>query len=329
MLTMSGNLPNFYDMTGLTKYTQTTVHQPSMPSGTLQPVNSGAKVYGYEHWGTFGDKFGVTKVYPDSGSSGIFTQPDGSNIAAIDFRIASEPTYEAGVKQQYPFAGLALSLDANDGYHDLTKVAKIRLSYTSQGVIRMAILDQQTLLDGNEGGEAGYYLHPTAEVKQIDIDVTDANFSLSYEDFLNDMFVTPSWVSGGGNDRETIMKAVRGFKFEPKMQKGGYGSIAICQFEMFDAAGNTITDYADMSGISAQPGVARGQNAKLLGNSIVYSNMSGKATLQIFDMTGNMVSSGLLGKAGSYAIDQAVSSKGSYVAIVRDGSYNQTIRIQR
>lgn len=329
MLTMSGNLPNLYDMDGLTKYTQTSLHQPTMPEGELMVVNSGAKVSGYESWGTFADKFGETVMYPDSGSSGIFKQADGTYYAAIDFRIAPEPTYEAGVTLQYPFAGLAISLDKENTYHDLSNVAKIRLTYKSQGVIRIAILDQQTLLDGNEGGESGYYLHPTSEFKQIDIDVTDTNFSTAYEDFLKDKIVTPSWVSGGGNDRETIMKAVRGFKFEPKMQKGGYGSVAISQFDLLDASGNVITDYANLVGFNTVASMGSAKNALVFGNSIVYSNLSEKATIQVFDMNGNRIASSILGKAGSYAIDQAVSVKGSYVAIIRDGSYNKALRIQR
>ena len=56
------------------------------------------------------------------------------------------------------------------------------------------------------------------------ISLSDANFSTN--------FTVPSW-TGGGNSRDDVLKAVRGFKFEGKMQKGGYGSLTLKDFKMY------------------------------------------------------------------------------------------------
>lgn len=330
MLSMSGNMPNLYDMTGLTKYTQTKTRMPAAPNATLMPVNSGAAVWGYENWGTYADKYGVTVMVPDSGSSGVYQMADGRYIVSAEMRIASEPTYEAGVDLIYPFAGVALSFDKQDGYYDLSDLAAIRLTYTSQGVIRLAILDQQTILDNNEGGEPGFFLHPAAEGTTVNIGVTENDFGSSYEDYLQDKFVTPSWVSGGGNDRDMVMKAVRGLKFEPKMSKGGFGAITIYALELLDAQGQVITRLTNGNFDAISPKRAvNAQNAQIQGKNIVFSNMPSNAKLEIFDMNGNKIASSGLQKSGSLAIDQLVHAKGNYIAQIKGEGFQKSLRIRR
>ena len=328
LLSMSGNMPNLNDMASAEKYTLSSIRLPQMPAGTLMPVNSGASLWGYENWGTFADKYGTTLMMPDSGSSGLFLLANGKYCVSAEMFIAPEPTYEAGKELIYPFAGIALSFDKKDGYYDLTDVAKIRLSYASQGVIRFAILDQQTILNGDEGGEAGYFLHPTDGLT-IDIDVTEDNFGMDYEDYLLDKFVTPSWV-GGGADRDAIMKAVRGFKFEPKMSKGGFGSISISSFELLDAQGKLITKLTngDMSNINLKPATVS-RHVYMSGSDIVYTNLAQNTRLDVFDMNGTRVASKKLELSGSVAIDKITPAKGNYVAIVRGKGYKRTFRIHR
>ena len=329
MLSMSGNMPNLNDMASAEKYTLTSVRTPQMPAGTLMPVNSGAAVWGYENWGTFADKFGTTMMKPDSGSSGLFQQGNGQYYVAAEMSIAPEPTYEAGKDLIYPFAGIALSFDKQDGYYDLTEVATIRLSYASQGVIRFAILDQQTILNENEGGEPGYFLHPTDELTLVEIGVTDNDFGMSYEDYMLDKFVTPSWV-GGGTDRNEVMKAVRGFKFEPKMSKGGFGSITIASLELLDAQGKLITKLTngDLNNINLKPATVS-RHVYTSGNEIVYTNLAKNTRLDVFDMNGTRVASKKLELSGSVAIDAITPAKGNYVAIVKGKGYKQTFRIHR
>jgi len=328
LLTMSGNLPNFNNMDGLTKYTKTSVRMPTMPAGTLQPVNSGMSISGYTEWGAYADKFGVTKMYPDSGSSGMFLRDDGTAVAAIEFRIAPEPTYEEGVKLQYPFAGIAVSLDKDNGYHDLSNVAKIRLTYKSQGVIRFAILDKQTLDNGNEGGEPGVYLHPTDDFVTLDIDMTSKNFGTAYDAFVEDKFVVPSWVTDILN-RDDAMKAVRGFKFEPKMQKSGYGNIYLSMFEMYDADGNLIKDYIDPNAVSIPDVALSGRSFGVAGNSIRYAGLGEGARLTAFDLNGNRVASTVLNGSGEIALESLLHAKGAYILRLTDKSFTKTLRIHR
>lgn len=328
MLLMSGNMPNLYSMDNLTKYEKIPLRAPNMPVGTLEPVNSGAGISGYKYWGAYADKFGVTKIYPDSGSSGLFKQTSGEYFAAIEFRIAPEPTYEANVTLQYPFAGLALSLDEKDGYHDLSDVAKIRLTYKSAGVIRFAILDEETVKNGDEGGEVGLYLHPTEDFKTIDIDVTSANFGTSYDAFVQDKFVFPSWLTSS-TSRDDVMKSVRGFKFEPKMQKSGYGNIYVRNFEMYDASGALINTYVDPNAVSIPKVAAGTRGASLNGSNLMYSGLGSNARLQAFDMNGNMVKSMNISGSGELAVESLLQNKGVYVLRITDKSFAKTMRIQR
>lgn len=327
MLTMSGNLPNFNSMDGLTKYTKTSIRMPNMPAGTLQPVNSGMSISGYTEWGAYADKFGVTKMFPDSGSSGMFLHDDGTAVAAIEFRIAPEPTYEEGVKLQYPFAGIAVSLDKDNGYHDLSNVAKIRINYKSQGVIRFAILDKQTLDNGNEGGEPGVYLHPTDDFTTIDIDMTSKNFGSAYDAFVNDKFVVPSWVTDILS-RDDAMKAVRGFKFEPKMQKSGFGSIYINMFEMYDASGNLIKDYIDPNAVSIKEVAKQAIGMEVRGNVLRYAGLNQGARITAFDMNGNRIFVKNLAGSGEVQLASLFRAKGAYIIRLNDKSLEKTVRIQ-
>lgn len=329
LLSMSGNMPNLYDMANAQKYTQTTVRVPQEPTGTLMPKNSGASFWGYENWGTFADKFGVTIMKPDTGSTGIYLQTDGSYIVEAQMRIAPEPTYEANVDLQYPFAGVALSFDSLDSYYDLSEVATIKMTYASQGVIRFAILDKQTILDQNEGGEAGYFLHPTTELTTISLDVTQNGFGSSYEDYMKDKFVSPDW-TGGTSSRDDIMKSVRGFKFEPKMQKGGFGSITITSFELLDANGTVITKFTNgnLDAINFKH-VIGAKFAKIQGKNIVYNNMPKNATMRIFDMNGNTVKLLKLGTNGIIPLETIVHAKGSYIATIKGNNYIQQLKLQK
>ena len=328
LLTMSGNLPNFNSMDGLTKYTKTSVRMPAMPQGELQPVNNGMNISGYTEWGAYADKFGVTKMYPDSGSSGIFKLTDGSVAAAIEFRIAPEPTYEEGVTLKYPFAGIAVSLDKDNGYHDLSKLAKIRINYKSQGVIRFAILDKQTLDNQNEGGEPGIYLHPTDEYVDLDIDVTSKNFGTTYDAFVDDKFVVPSWVTDVLS-RDDVMKAVRGFKFEPKMQKSGYGSIYLRKFELYDSDGKLITDFIDPNAVGIKPVVLQDRGMNVSGKTVYYTGLGPNARISAFDLNGNLVKTVHVSGSGAISMEAIFGTKGTYILRLSDKNLNRTVRIQR
>ena len=327
LLTMSGNMPNLYNMDGLTKYTKTDVRQPATPSGSLLPLNGTASISGYTRWGAYADKFGVTVLHPDSGSSGMFSQPDGSVVGAIEFRIAAEPTYDATADLKYPFAGFALSFDESNSYHDLSNVAKIRINYKSQGVIRFAILDEQTQLDGNEGGEPGIYLHPCDDFRTIDIDVTSANFATSYDAFVKDKFVVPSWVTTILS-HDDVMKSVRGFKFEPKMQKGGYGAIYLRTFEMYDASGKLIESLQDPNA-GLKPVTISKRGLFFNGKTLHYAGVSAQGRLEAFDLNGNLVKSLNISGFGEISAKSLIPSSGTYVVRLTDKSFFKVLRIQQ
>lgn len=324
MLLLTGNMPNFYNMEGYTAFTPdpTNVLTPSAPAGTLMPVGSGATISGFWNWGGYSDKFGVTKMYPDSGSTAIYQQEDGSYVVAMEAFLAPEPTYIGGVELNYPFAGVACSFDADESYYDLSDITTVHVVYKSQGVMRFALLDQETLLQDQEGGEPGYYLHPTEDWRAIDIDIT-AN--------ANDKFnalTYPSWVNFESY-REDVVKAVRGIKFDVKMQKAGYASFALKEVSLLDATGNVVTNLKGINGIQTPKVTVQKSLLRREGNQIYYQQASNGAKLRVYDLNGTLLSSKSIQGSGQVAIDQLAPASGLYVLRLSDGANSQTLKIQK
>lgn len=317
MLLLSGNMPNLYDLTGFEAFATTAERMPTEPSGTLLPKNSGFGISGLTNWGIYHDSIG-TKMFPGAESSGLYQLADGSFAIQMNFRIVSEPTYQAGVDLEYPFAGVALSFDEQESYHNLSAVEKIRITYRSEGAIRMALLDYATLDNGEEGGEPGHMLHPTETDTTIDISLSEADFATN--------FTVPSWVTTGV-DRATVMQKIRGIKFEGKMSKSGYGSLVLKKLEFYDAAGNLVTEFIDPNGIASA--VATVKKAFIHGDVISYSQMSPNATLQLFDLNGNLLKRLPLSGSGSLELSTLCKAKGIYFARISDRGYTQNLRISR
>jgi hypothetical protein len=179
--------------------------------------------------------------------------------------------------------------------------------------------------NGNNGGEPGIYLHPTEDYVTLDIDLTSKNFGSSYDDFVKEMFVAPSWVSDF-IDRDETMKAVRGFKFEPKMQKGGYGAIYLRMFEMYDADGNLIKDYIDPNAASIRTIAAPARGLTLSGKTLRYSGLSQKACLTAFDLNGNRVITMSLSGSGEIPLENLFHTKGAYIVRLTDKSFEKTLQ---
>ena len=257
-------------------------------------------------------------MYPASESSGLYQLADGSINVQMNFRIVSEPTYIANADLAYPYAGTAVSFNQDESYLNLSALDKIQITYQSDGVIRMAILDSMTLADGNEGGEPGYTLHPSETDTTIEISLSDANFSTN--------FTVPSW-TGGGNSRDDVLKAVRGFKFEGKMQKGGYGSLTLKDFKMYDISGQPMN--FDPSGIQNSTAPKNHLNFSLSGSTIAYSNLSNHAILRIFDLNGNLISKNRLSGSGTFHLQQALPSRGIFIAQLQDRGMVKSIKINR
>ena len=222
----------------------------------------------------------------------------------------------------YPFAGVACSFDEDESYYDLSDISTVHVVYKSQGVMRFALLDQETLLQDQEGGEPGYYLHPTEDWKTIDIDITanasDQFNSLSY----------PSWVNFESY-RSDVVKAVRGFKFDVKMQKAGYASFALKEVSLLDATGNVVTNLKDINGIQTPKVTVQKSLLRREGNQIYYQQASNGAKLRVYDLNGTLLSSKSIQGSGQVAIDQLAPASGLYVLRLSDGANSQTLKIQK
>lgn len=325
LLTLTGNMPNFYNMTGYMPFTPDpvgAVRRPQSPVGELQPEGTGIKVCGFEHWGAYSDKLGQTVMYPDSGTTAIYLQ-NGTPVIATEIFIGPEPTYDANADLKYPFAGVSVSFDENQGYYNLSDLNIVRITYRSEGVMRFALLDSMTLADGNEGGEPGLYLPQVAEFTTMDIDISDNG----YDEFK--ALSVPSWVSWP-NNRSVVLSMVRGLKFDAKMAKAGYASFALSEVSLLDASGNVISS---LSGINSIPETFKNKfNAYSLaqvGKQVVFNGFKNDVRLQIYSMNGEELLSKNVSGTKTFDLSSTKLGQGSYLVRVTDSDYSRCIRIQR
>lgn len=323
LLLMTGNMPNFYNMTGYKAFTPDPklARQVKAPEGTLMPTNSSTFAAGFWNWGAYSDKFGVTQMQPDSGSSAIYQLSTGNRVAA-SMHIAPEPTYDATADLKYPFAGVAVSFKEDESNIDLSTAASIKLRIRTEGVIRMALLNQATLDADNEGGEPGYLFHPSEEYQ----DVTVSLAADSYGDFVE--LSTPDWAYAWGKD--DVLKAVRGIKFEAKMSKGGYGAFDLTDLQVLDASGAVVATLQGLSSIPSAKPVAANRGLRQVGNMVEFSGFRNGTEISVYDMGGKLVSKQKLAKDnGSIAVDQLATNAGIYAVMVKDGSKTQMTRIRK
>lgn len=322
LLLLTGNMPNFYDMTGYTAFTPDPSgwRTPSEPEGTLMPVGSGATVAGYELWGSYCDKYGKTSMYPDSGSTAIYQQSDGSYIISTEFRVGSEPTYYSNKDLLYPFAGIAVSFDSLQEYYDLSSLGSITITYKSQGVIRFALLDYATIQNEEEGGEPGLYLQQHEDWTTFSIDITGTN------DKFNTL-TYPTW-RDVESERSVVLANVRGFKFDAGMSKGGYGSFALKDLAMYDTTGNVITTIVP-SPIKSVNKVAGALSLAQRGTTVSFSGFGSGAKLSVFNLNGTKVKAMNVSDSGNLEVDQLASAKGVYILQLTGNGGTKTIRLQR
>ena len=322
LLLMTGNMPNFYNMTGYTAFTpdQNLRRQVTAPAGTLLPTNSSTFAAGFWNWGAYSDKFGVTKMVPDSGSSAIYQTATGNRIAASMY-IAPEPTYDATADLKYPFAGVAVSFKEDESNIDLSEAMSIKLRIRTEGVIRMALLNQATLENGDEGGEPGYLFHPSDDFQ----DVTISLAADQYGDFTE--LVTPSWAFPFS--RQEILQAVRGIKFEAKMSKGGYGAFELTSLEVLDANGATVATLKGLTPIPETKPVQTARGLRQVGSVLELGGFGNGAEISVYNMSGKLVRKLNLTQSGNIAIDQLAPSAGIFTVKVKEGQKTQMTRIQK
>ena len=316
------NMPNFYNMTGYTAFTpsESNKRQVTAPAGTLLPNDPSTFAAGFWKWGAYSDKFGVTKMQPDSGQSAIYQTATGTRIAASMY-IAPEPTYDASADLKYPFAGVAVSFKADESNIDISDAATIKVRIRTQGVIRMALLNQATLDYDNEGGEPGYLFHPSDDFQ----DVTVSLAADQYGDFTE--LSTPSWAFACS--REEVLKAVRGIKFEAKMSKGGYGSFEITSLQILNAAGTTVAALEGLTPIRETKRFTAHGDLRQVGNMVEFQGFGPGATVSVFDLGGKLVRKFNITHFGSLPVDQLVPGAGVYAMKVTEGSKTQLLRIRK
>lgn len=325
-LLLSGNMPNFYDMTGYTSFTPKALKAPTPLTGTQAAKGSETPFCGFTIWGAFSDKLGTgTLMYPDSGSSPLYSD-NGVFSVKSSLRIGSEPEYGTpeATAGKYPFAGVVLGFDKADGYYDLSDVEFIRLEIKTEGVIRLAILSEFTLEQEEEGGEPGYWFQPSAEFKKMDIPLK----ATSYNHF--DSIFVPSWATAG--TKPEYMKAVRGVKIEPKMQKGGYGSFELKDIQFLNAQKQPANIYSIL-GISANTpklNASKSHQLSLQASQLQFSGFSNSAVLTAINLKGEKLFSSLLGQSsGVLSLESMNLPQGVSIINIKDGHRSATIKVQQ
>ena len=268
LLLLTGNMPNFYDMTGFTAFTPDPSLAPSLSEVNgkqMEMKDTTVGVSGFWHWGAYHDKHGIgTEMKPDSGTSPLVLR-GGKIYAEASMKIGPEPEWtqeaaDAGTLK-YPSAGIAMSFlsDSKKGV-DLKalKVAKLRIEVKASGPMRMAVLSEAITV---EGAEPGIYVKNTDDYESITYDLTPYEYGFQGFKEGNNMGGLLDWVIDShlneSPEGSEILKSMKGLKFELKQKEGGIGDISIRKIEFLDDAGNVI----DAVSITGMPGV-RGEIAE-------------------------------------------------------------------
>lgn len=259
LLLMTGNMPNFNDVSKFTKFTPDPSKAPSISSAEGEQMalkDSTVGISGFWNWGAYHDKLDIgTVMSPDSGTSPLYKR-NCEITADASMKIGPEPEWTAEAAAagtlKYPSAGIAMSFLSNDKKGvDLTKlnVKAVRVTMKASGPIRMATLSELT---AEAGAEPGTYVPNSEDYKATTYDLTPMNCgfkgfddpSAKYQGGLLD------WVDQNKAPfGEDILKTFKGLKWEVKDAKGGIGELSIKAVEFLDGSGNVI-DPVKITGIT-------------------------------------------------------------------------------
>ena len=272
LLLVTGNMPNFYNMSGFTSFTPDTTKAPSVGKIEGEQQAHGdttVSLSGLWNWGAYHDKLGIgTKMVPDSGSSPLYKKQDGSFYVEASMEIGPEPEWTpeaaAAGTLKYPSAGIAVSFKKDECKQTKTcgvdftalGIKYVRVTAKTSGPIRMAVLntitdenDEKKIENAGAGTEPGIYVDNSDDYTAVTYDMTPDQFgfkglgngnTIGILDWVNKNKVPPG---------EEIIKNVRGFKWEVKDAKGGLGEISIKSIEFLDASKQPI-DPVKLTGIS-------------------------------------------------------------------------------
>ncbi|MBR3670003.1 MAG: glycoside hydrolase [Fibrobacter sp.] len=259
LLLMTGNMPNFYDMTGFTAFTPDPNKAPSLSDVNgkqMEMKDTTVGVSGFWHWGAYHDKYGIgTEMKPDSGTSPLVLR-GGKIYAEASMKIGPEPEWtqeaaDAGTLK-YPSAGIAMSFlpDSKQGVDlEALHVAKLRIDIKASGPIRMAVLNGKSV---EAGSEPGIYVKNSSDYTVIEYDMTPEYYGFKGFTEKGNNGGLLDWVNENtAPEGKEIIKDVRGLKFEVKQKEGGIGDVSIRKIEFLDASGAVIDPVL----ITKMPGV--------------------------------------------------------------------------
>ena len=306
LLIMTGNMPNFYDMTGFTAFTPDPSKAPSLSEldgQQMEMKDTTVGVSGFWHWGAYHDKYGIgTTMKPDSGTSPLVLR-GGKIYAEASMQIGPEPEWtqeaaDAGTLK-YPSAGIAMSFlpDSKQGV-DLQAlgVKKLRIDIKASGPIRMAVLNGKSV---EAGSEPGVYVTNSSDYKVIEYDMTPEDYGFKGFTEKGNNGGLLDWVDmNSAPEGSQIIKEVRGLKFEVKQKEGGIGDVSIRAIEFLDASGNVI----DPVSITGMPGVR--------------SEIAEETTPTSSDNPAGSSSSGDVMNPNSSGVGPGVGSSGEAIATV-------------
>ena len=357
LLLMTGNMPNFNDVSKFTKFTPDPSKAPSISSAEGEQMalkDSTVGISGFWNWGAYHDKLGIgTVMSPDSGTSPLYKR-NCEITADASMKIGPEPEWTAEAAAagtlKYPSAGIAMSFLSNDKKGvDLTKfnVKAVRVTMKASGPIRMATLSELT---AEAGAEPGTYVPNSDDYKTTEYDLTPMTCGFKGFDDPNAKYVGGllDWVNEDKAPMgEDILKTFKGLKWEVKDAKGGIGELSIKAVEFLDASGNVI-DPVKITGItvpaaqcganpgssSSDPGssgsiglldIAAPSALKVFasGNQVQVLGASVGSAYTVFSLQGRVIASGMIHSA-SQAI--AVPNKGTY--LVRVGTKMQMVAVK-
>lgn len=350
LLLITGNMPNFYDMTGFTQFTP----DPSLASGvsTAEGVQQASRdstvgVSGFWNWGAYHDKLGIgTVMSPDSGTSPLYKT--GCEITAeATMEIGPEPQWTqakadvckntpAQCELKYPSAGIAMSFLSNDkkGVNlDALKVKYVRVTAKTKGPIRMAILNEAT---AEAGAEPGIYVDPTDDYTAVTYDLTPDQFG--FKGTNSQSIDILDWVNvSTAPSGEDIIKVVKGLKWEVKDAKGGFGSVSIKAIEFLDA-NKQVIDPVKITGITvpaAQCGTNPGTDAFVFrslapsakviasGSQIQVLGAKVGSDYAVFNMQGKVVKAGKISGATQGI---SVANRGTFLVRVDGKIHSVTVK---
>ena len=351
LLLVTGNMPNFYNMTGFEKFTPDPSKAPSIKEGDGEHLAFGdttVGVSGLWNWGAYHDKLGIgTKMVPDSGDSPLYKLDDGSIIARASMEIGPEPEWTpeaaAAGTLKYPSAGIAVSFKKDDCKKDKScgvdfsalGIKYIRVTAKSTGPIRMAILN--TITDENEekkvenagaGSEPGVYVDNTEDYKEVTYDMTPSDYGFVGLGGKSEITIL-DWVSrNNAPEGAQILKAIKGLKWEVKDAKGGIGEISIKAIEFLDAS-KTAIDPVKLTGVEIKPvslykvSMMPTFSVRANGMQVEINGAKAGSVFAVYNMQGKAIAGGMLMSSN---MTVRVPTTGSY--IVRVGSEMNRVNVK-